>query len=399
MKTFLKMGPILFTASFVIVGLIFSISPPASAWQWPSTFTITTTGTATAGYAQTLSWGALLEEQTGMKVRVVPSDNYAERSRAHKAGQSVLSINTITEVFTQMEGNETHATREGGPYETRIFWSNARVPFGFIVSKDSDIKTIYDLKKKKPKIALFSPSPASVLHVKALLAMVELDEKDVIFVPVTTWGSSTKSVPEGKADVAFASPIAAVSHEAEASAKGIRWLELPKDDKEGLTRYSKVIPGLSFAACAKGVKSAHGVYMVANISYYHALASTDPELIYQVAKWLGENHSKYKDKHPDSGDMNIEIQRENLDLARRMNYLPLHDGTIRYLKEKGKWGAADTTWNEKNKDLLAKYVKAYKAAIAAADEKNIKIAPDNKDWVTLWESYKKDFLLFGTAAK
>jgi TRAP transporter TAXI family solute receptor len=334
-----------------------------------------------------------------MKVRVIPSDNYAERARAHKAGQSVLSINTITEVFTQCEASETHATREGGPYETRIFWSNSRIPFGFIVSKDSDIKTIYDLKKRKPKIALFSPSPTSVLQVKALLAMIELDEKDVTFVPVTTWGSSTKSVPEGKADVAFASPISAVSFEAESSAKGIRWLELPKEDKEGLARYSKIIRGVPFATVSKGVKSAHGVHMVANISYYHALASTDPELIYQVAKWLGENHSRYKDKHPDGGDMNIEIQRENLDLARQMNYLPVHDGTIRYLKEKGKWHPADTTWNEKNKDLLARYVKAYKAAIAAADEKNIKIAPDNKDWVALWESFKKDFPFFGVVAK
>jgi uncharacterized protein len=391
-----------FKVSLVIVSILvltFCLTLSASAWQWPSTFTIMTTGTATAGYAQTLAWGALLEEQTGMKVRVIPSDNYAERSRAHKAGQSVLSINTITEVFAQMEGSETHATREGGPYETRVFWSNGRVPFGFIVSKDSDIKTIYDLKKRKPKIALFSPSPTSVLQVKALLAMVELTEKDVTFVPVTTWGSSTKSVPEGRADVAFASPIAAVSHEAEASARGIRWLELPKDDKPGLERYSKVMRGIAFAPCSKGVKSAHGVHMVANISYYHALASTDPELIYQLGRWLVENYPKYKDKHSECVDMNIEIQRENLDLARQMHYLPLHDGTIRYFKEKGKWSSMDSAWDEKNKELLTRYVKAYKAAIAAADQRNIKIAPDNKDWIALWESFKKDLPFFGTAAK
>jgi len=396
MRNLPKLGSLFVTGS-VLVSIVF-VSPPASGWQWPSTFAIVTTGTGTAGYAQTLAWGALLEEQTGMKVRVIPSDNYAERARSHKAGQSILSINTITEVFTQCEATETHATREGGPHETGIVWSNARVPFGFIVTKESDIKTIYDLKKRKPKIALFSPSPTSVLQAKALLSMIELDEKDVIFVPVTTWASNAKSVPEGKADVAFASPIAAVSFEVEASAKGIRWLELPKQDKEGLARYSRVIRGVSFAPAYKGVKSANGVNMVANISYYHALAGTDPELIYQVAKWLGENHSKYRDKHPDSGDMDIEIQRGNLDLARQMNYLPVHDGTIRYLKEKGKWHAADTTWNEKNKDLLSRYVKAYKAAITAADEKNIKITPDNKDWVALWESFKKGFPLFGTAA-
>jgi len=399
MKTFLKKGSIFFTMSIVIVGLIFSISPPASAWQWPDILTIATTGTATSGYAQTLAWGSLLEEQTKMKVRVIPSDNYVERARAHKAGQYIFSINTITEVFTQIEASAMHATREGGPYDLRIFWSNQRVPFGFIVAKDSDIKTIYDLKKKKPKIALLTPSTSSVLQVKALLAMIELDEKDLTFIPVTTWGSSTKSVPEGKADVAFASPISAVSFEAEASAKGIRWLELPKDDKEGLARYAKVMRGIAFTTNTKGVKSAQGVHMSVNINQYYVRASEDPELIYQLAKWLDENYTKYKDKHTDFPDMYIDIQRENFTLARQMNYLPVHDGMIRYMKEKGKWIAADTAWNDKNKELVARYIKGYQAAIATADEKKIKVAPDNKDWVALWEFYKKDFPLFGVAAQ
>jgi TRAP transporter TAXI family solute receptor len=298
-------------------------------------------------------------------------------------------------MFGLMEGRDNYATREGGPYEARVFWPNARIPFGFIVRKDSDIKTIYDLKKRRPNIALYTPSPSSTLNVKALLAMIELDEKDVTFIPVSTWGNSTKSVPEGKADVAYASPISGVSFEAESSAKGIRWLELPREDKEGLARYSRVIRGVSFAPVHKGVKSAHGIHMVANLSYYLALGSADPELIYQVAKWLGENHSKYKDKHPDCGDMSVEIERENLDLSQRMNYVPVHDGTIRYLEEKGKWHPSDSAWNEKNKELLAGYIKAYKTAITAADGKNIKIAPENKDWVELWESFKKDIPRFG----
>lgn len=382
-----------------VAALILSVSLPAFAWQWPSTFTISTTGTATATYAQTVSWASLLEEQTKMKVRVIPADNYVERARAHKAGQSILSANTPTEVFTQVEASAMHATRDGGPYNVQIVWANTRIPFGFIVAKDSDIKTIYDLKKMKPKIALFTPSTASVLHVKALLAMIQLDEKDVTFVPVTTWANSTKSVPEGKADVAFAGPTSAASQEAEASARGIRWLELPKDDKEGLERYAKVMRGISFAACTTGVKSAQGVHMAANVNQYYVRGSEDTELIYQLAKWLDENYGKYKDKHPDNVYMRLDVQRENLTLVRQKNYLPVHDGVVRYLKEKGKWTVADTAWNDKNKELVARYIKAYQAAIAAADAKKIKVAPDNKDWVALWGSFKKDLPLFGVAQK
>ena len=387
---------------FILLSLITSIfflSSPAFAWQWPSTFVISTTGTGTATYGQTISWGSLLEEQTKMKVRVVPADNYVERARSHKAGQSVLTANTTTEMFTQVEAREMHATREGGSYDAQVFRPNSRTPFGFIISKDSDIKTVYDLKKRRPKIALLTPSTSSVLMVKALLAMVQLDEKDVTFIPVTTWANSTKSVPEGKADVAYASAVSAVSFEAEASARGIRWLELPKDDKEGLARFSKVMRGISFATNARGVKSAHGVHMCININHYYVRGSEDPELIYQLAKWLDENYTKYKDKHSDNQDMSLDVQRETLNLVRGMNYLPVHDGVVRYLKEKGKWTAADTTWNDKNKELVARYIKAYQAAIVAADGKNIKVVPDNKEWVALWESYKKDIPLFGLPQK
>jgi TRAP transporter TAXI family solute receptor len=394
MRTYKKFW-FVFNIIFFVLG--FSIPTSSSAWEWPSTFTILTTGTATGTYGQTISWASILEEQTKMKVRVIPGDNYVERARSHKAGQGILSANTVTEVFTQIEGREMHATREGGPYDIRICWANSRIPFGFIVSKDSDIKTIYDLKKKKPKIALLTTSTSSMIQVKALLAMIELDEKDVIFIPVTTWGSSTKSVPEGKADVAFASPVSAVSFEAEASARGIRWLELPKDDKEGLARYAKINRGIAFATNTKGVKSAHGVHMTMNINYYFVRANEDPELIYQLAKWLDKNYMKYKDKHSYNEDMSIDVQRDILTLARQMNYVPVHDGVIRYLKERGKWTAADTVWNDKNKEIVTRYIKAYQAAIASADQKNIKVAPDNKDWVALWESYKKNLPLFGLA--
>jgi hypothetical protein len=382
-----------------IVVAVFFVPPPASAYQWPGTLTISTTGTGTSVYAQTLSWSALLEEQTKMKVRVIPSDNYVERARTHKAGQYVISLNTPTEVFTQVEANEMHATREGGPYDTRLFWTNSKNPFGFIVSKDSDVKTIYDLRKKKPKIALFTPSTASVLHVKALLAMIRMDEKDVTFVPVTTWANSTKSVPEGKADVAFAGPTASVSVEAEASAKGIRWLDYPKDDKEALARYARVMRGISFGVCTTGVKSANGVYMAANVNQYYVRGSEDPELMYQLAKWLVDSYPKYKDKHPHNETMSVDVQGEILAAARHMNYIPVHDGTVRYLKEKGKWSAAETAWSDKNRELVARYTKAYQAAIAAADQKNIKVVPDNNEWVALWGSYKKDFPLFGVPAQ
>ena len=94
--------------------------------------------------------------------------------------------------------------------------------------------------------------------------------------------------------------------------------------------------------------------------------------------------------------MNIENMRKALDLARRQNYLPVHPGTIRYLKEKGMWSSEDDVWNEKCKALVKRWVKTYDDAIADADKKKISIKPSNETWMNLWKSHKKDLTSFGT---
>lgn len=382
----------------VSIGLLFSLSAQASAWQWPKEFTASTTGLGTGTYVQTVAWGAVLEEKTGMKFRAMPSNNYSERARAHKQGRAIFNVDTITTINVQIQADSNHATRDGGTYATNICWIGRFLPFGFIVTKDTDIKSVYDVKKMKNlKVALFGRSVTSVNQVKGMLAWANVDEKDVIFVPTTTWEGNSKTVVEGRADIAFSSPISKVTYEIEANPKGIRWIDFPVDDKDGVKRYLTKMPGIAFGKNQTGVKSAHGVTMPVNTTYYHAKASTDPELIYHVVKWLGENYDLYKDKAKGCEEMNVETMRKALDLARGNNHLPIHPGTIRYLKEKGMWSAEDDAWNEKNKKLIEQWVKTYEAAIAAADEKKIEINPKNEAWVTLWESYKKALPAFGTS--
>jgi len=393
MKRFKKIGFAFIMLFFIIE---FSISTSLLAWEWPKELTIGTTGLGTGTYAQTLAWGSVLEEKTGMKVRVRPTDNYAERQRAHKAGQFPIDCRTVTDFIEIIEGGELYALRDGGPYEIGIVWVQLGVPFGYIALGDSEIKTVYDLKKKKWRISLFTPSPSSVLHVKGLLAWAGVDEKDVILVPTTSWSANTKSVVEGRADIAFTSPTSTVTYEVEANPKGIRWINFPEEDKGGIERYLNKARGPIFMRNTIGVKSSIGIYMFNNVQYYHAKQSTDSELIYNLAKWLGENYEAYKGKHKSNEEMSIDNFRGFLDRVRSMYYIPVHVGTVRYLKEKGKWSREDDAWNKKNMELNKKYVEAYNAAIAAADEKKIEIAPKNEAWLSLWKDYKKGLPLLCT---
>ena len=83
--------------------------------------------------------------------------------------------------------------------------------------------------------------------------------------------------------------------------------------------------------------------------------------------------------------MSIEFLRKQLDET----FLPVHEGQIKYLKELGIWTAADDARQEYNVNLIDRYIKAYDEAIAMADEKTMKVAPDNEEWVELWGNYKK----------
>jgi hypothetical protein len=68
---------------------------------------------------------------------------------------------------------------------------------------------------------------------------------------------------------------------------------------------------------------------------------------------------------------------------------PLHEGTIRYLKEKGLWKAEHQLRQDKNLELANKYIEAYQAALGTAEEKGVIVDPGNKAWTDLWKEIKE----------
>jgi len=118
----------------------------------------------------------------------------------------------------------------------------------------------------------------------------------------------------------------------------------------------------------------------------HVGSDADPELIYQMIKWWDQNFDQIKSLHPSieknmTVDFNYRLFNET--------FLPTHEGTIRFFKEKGLWTEA----NQRRQDYLVKlvdlYTKAYQDALADAAKKGITVDPGNKDWTALWEDLKK----------
>jgi hypothetical protein len=265
---------------------------------------------------------------------------------------------------------------------------NLVTAWGYMVRGDSNIKTIADIKPGT-RVAFYTGSSFLVAGIDALLAYAGLTRKDVTLVEIGSYGANTNVVVEGRADVTFTSPISGPSYQAEAGPHGIRWLEIPSRDKNpaAYDRYRKIQPGYVLAKTTAGVKSALGLQMDHAYQTNHALASEDPELVYQLTKWMDENYDKFKDKFTHAKMMSMANLVAYLDIG---ILEPLHEGTIRYMKEKNLWKPSYQARQDKIVALAQARVKAYKAALEMATEKGLSTVPGNKDWVALWANYRKE---------
>jgi uncharacterized protein len=380
----------------LVIGMVFSLicvvailSTPAVAqeWKWLHSLTIQTSAIGSSAYRTAIAWAPVLEQTTGMKVRVMPEGNTPLRSRLLKQGRADLDMETMGEVGGfAMTGLGGYPTREGGPFQIRAVWLGQSMSFGFMVRGDSEIKTVYDIKPGH-RIAYFTPSGSACACTDGLLAWAKVDKKDIKVVPVASWPAEQKTVMEGQADVSFAVPTTPTAVEVAAGPRGVRWLPLPYDkDPEGLKRHLSINPTATFGINRWGVKESLNIPMFVFPNYLWARKELDTELAYHLAKWFHKNFDVYKVKDKNCELMSIDLFRESLESV----FLPVHEGTIKYLKEIGKWSAKDDRRQKYNLDLLTRYVTAYKTAIAEADKKNIKIDPTNKEWLELWNSVKKD---------
>jgi hypothetical protein len=102
---------------------------------------------------------------------------------------------------------------------------------------------------------------------------------------------------------------------------------------------------------------------------------------------MDENYDKYKDKFTHAKMMSMANLVAYLDIG---ILEPLHEGTIRYLKEKNLWKPQYQARQDKIVALAQARVKAYKAALEMATDKGLSTVPGNKDWVALWANYRKE---------
>jgi TRAP-type uncharacterized transport system substrate-binding protein len=260
--------------------------------------------------------------------------------------------------------------------------------WGYMVRGDSALQSFEDIGPDT-RIS-FSPSSSFlVAGVDALLAYLDMERSDVTLVEVGNYGANTAVIPEGRADVTFTSPTSGPSYEAEAGPNSIRWLPLPRreDNPEAFDRYRAVHTGYVGLEVESGVDTAQGLYMDHAYQANHVRADEDPEFVYQLLKWMDEQHDAYKDDFTHAHMMSIENLIAFLDNGALQ---PLHEGAIRYLEEKGLWKDEYQTRQDQLVELAQAQEAGYDDAIAQAEAEGIAIEPGNEAWMTFWTEYRKE---------
>jgi len=356
----------------------------SDGWQWPKQMVIASSGGS--GLAKYLSWTTMLEQDTGVTVRIVPEEASVQRFINVQRGEMLLVKGGKSEIANMIEAIEGHAVREGGPFQVRMVWMHAISNSGIFVRGDSAIKTLADIK---PGIrwAVWSMQPTVLKVPRAILDWVQVKHDDVIWVNTGTFDGAARAVAEGRADIMFGFPTSAAIYEAAAAPEGIRFISLNSDlDPAGAARFRMIDPMYAFAPIRSGVPEARGVWGTEGNTIEVTRAETDPQLVYHLAKWLDENYKRYKDAFSTNETMSI----ENVMAALNTTYLPAHDGLVKYLREKGLWTPQHDKRQATNQAQLDRFVKAYPEAIKLADAKGIKIDPANKEWNDFWVKFKKD---------
>ena len=257
----------------------------------------------------------VLKEKAGMNVVVQPTAGESVLIPLVARGEAEFGIANILEV---------EAAKAGNP-DLRLIGSLHALRGAFWVRKDSNMKTMADLKGKKVGMG-YSAMRTIDPMIKAILAAGGLTEKDVVPVLIPNVIRGADDFTSGAADMFFFAFGAPKVREVDATVGGIRALEIPES---GMAAAKKILPeGYLSPAVPNpffvGVEKPMGVYTWDNMIFTNAKVSDDA--VYKLIDTLEQNKADLISIQP--------ALREFSAAALYKDYgITYHPGALKYFKE------------------------------------------------------------------
>jgi TRAP transporter TAXI family solute receptor len=353
------------TVAFLAAALATAAAAPVAAQsiKLPETLTWTAYDVGSGGYNQAVAIGNALKNKLQVNLRVLPGKNDVSRNIPLRDGKVPFSANGVGGSYLAQEGVYEFGAADWGPQAVRsLVLNNSDALLTIVTAKDANIKTAADFKGKR--VAWVVGAPSLNQNITALLAFANLTWKDVTKIEFGGFGAAMDGIVNNQVDAAFASTISGQAYKIASSPRGIQYPTFAHSDKEGWARVNKIAPFFVPAFGTEGPELSKDKKAEAATYPYPVLMTmktTDAELVYNMTKAMIELFDDYKDGAP--GNAGWDLKRQIFAWA-----IPMHEGAVRYYKERGVWTAEYDKHNAaliKRQDTLAAAWKAYTAKAPA----------------------------------
>ena len=304
------------------VSIALTLSATALAAELAALGSTARGGTSQIG--RTLS--AAISEAGDLQMRPQELANTADYIPLVNAGEIEFGIANVVQLTYAMTGT---GMSEGRPNENLKMVATL-MPFrsGYIVRKDSDIRSLADLKGKR--VPAFADQALGEYVTKGYFANAEMGLDQVEGVPVPNFPRMWSSFAEGSADVAIVVVGAGNSREYDASF-GIRYLSFD-NSPEALERMRTYLPQNYLQEMPAGSVPGIEEPTFVNVFDYTFFAGADvsEDMVYKAVKALWEKESDLLAGGPFWNGFAKEEMGKDVGLD-------YHPGAIKFYKEMGVW--------------------------------------------------------------
>ena len=313
----------------------FRIAAALAATTWCIAATAQTVGFAT------LSPGSILHAQASVIAKVVQDNSKLQvRVIGYGGDASILpSVNSKKDDFWILDVGESADAYHGrGTFKGKA-QKNLRTAItlygfqmAFWVRKDSDIRSIADLKGKRVP-GEWVQQTGVVPHTTAVLAAGGITYNDVVKVPVTNVVPAAEMFKSGKLDLLFFAVGAPKVQEVAASVGGLRVLPMnPLPDSE--KRMKAVRPEYYFST-VKPAPHIAGIDQPSPVQTIDVVigvgAHVADDVVVQFVRAMRENKKALAAGHPNFNRF------DETEAGKAQPSLPHHPAAIKYFKEAGIW--------------------------------------------------------------
>lgn len=298
--------------------------------QWAQAATRITMGGGAPGgtyYAVMAAMAKVLEDKSGgIKPSVETTKGSSHAARLVNSGELTIGSGLLDTVARAWNGGKGFKEKQTN---LRAVMAFIDIGDAFLVRKDSNIRSVEDLKGKRLGVS----SPSSRRPMEAVLKAhgIKPGSYSVRYLSYTEQsnGLRDKNIAAGymvvhrinRTAMEFTSTVGGriIGFNSEAAVKSF---EAANPVWRSVTLKAGTYSGQPKAIIVAG---RHGLV--------HAHKDTSPDLIYKAVKTLFANHDQLKKIHPAAAM--ISLAQTKRYYAKKLFVIPFHEGTKRYLKEVG----------------------------------------------------------------